>query len=499
MTNLKYIKKNKLIFLFILFSTIVFATKFFISINYDYSKIYLSPNFYFSNELNIIPHEYKNKKIYTNLDFAKKDKFFLTNRPIFIKSKKKLLEIKINEKSYNFSGGKNSDVYFEDKLISNYKLKKKNLFNKIKRKFSNRYKELNYDKINKISKYYVINYKNKIPFNKNSGLIHVKFSNFKNNLTSVNILFEDINNNIRLYENIDVYNFDNNSIINFDNKNQVKGNILEIYFIFDGKVDDLKFKSLKVVNDKLNYGYRINLDDNTILYYLKEHNHNFKKDTVIEFNGNFDNDLETQLIFFKKKRYFIEKSNIYNYEPINQNLNSFFKKNKNSILKLKYKDKLYYIDRNYKNITKDKFSNFYIFIADVNDQNQIKRNLNNYIILDDSFNIEKIERRNIKFDYFVGIVYEIIKTTSIIIIFIFSYLFKKYLIKFKKYVFLIICLLIFSVVIIINPLFINFISKHILYLDNFTLNQILNFLSSVLYVIFLLYIFSNIVNDKKNF
>ena len=100
---------------------------------------------------------------------AKKDKFFLTNRPIFIKSKNKLLEIKINEKSYNFSGGKNSDVYFEDKLISNYKLKKKNLFNKIKRKFSNQYKELNYDKINKISKYYVINYKNKIPFDKNGG------------------------------------------------------------------------------------------------------------------------------------------------------------------------------------------------------------------------------------------------------------------------------------------------------------------------------------------
>ena len=113
--------------------------------------------------------------------------------------------------------------------------------------------------------------------------------------------------------------------------------------------------------------------------------------------------------------------------------------------------------------------------------------------------IEKIEKRNIKFDYFIVILYEIIKTTSIIIIFVFSYLFKKYLIKFKKYVFLIICLLIFSIVIIINPLFINFISKHIFYLDNFTLNQILNFLSSVLYVIFLLYIFSNIVNDKKNF
>ena len=99
--------------------------------------------------------------------------------------------------------------------------------------------------------------------------LHIKFSNFKNNLTSVNILFEDINNNIELYENIDVYNFDNNSIIDFDNKNQVKGNILEIYFIFDGKVDDLKFKTLKLVNNKLNYGYRINLDDNTSLYYLK--------------------------------------------------------------------------------------------------------------------------------------------------------------------------------------------------------------------------------------
>ena len=298
-------------------------------------------------------------------------------------------KVNSNNSNSNYKGKNYDPNYNKNKINSNYKDKNFDP-NYNKTQLNSNYKGKNFDpnyNINKLNIY--SNYKYK--FNYNNDKFYSNDFNIKKNsliymnydlIYKKNIFFNFFNNNLN---NIDKFNFFFNKIITFKNKNNYFYDKNNYNIKYLNVLNLIKTKNNLYFNIKKNYkGLNYKSEILKAIVLINSINISIKKKLIKNYKIKFYNYKS------KKKEYVYNK--FINIDFFNSYLNNNFKK----IKKIKLKNNIYLLKKNF-NIT-------YSDIKKNNNNNKLIININKYLINTNLFILKKKLFTNFQFSNFYSLI-----------------------------------------------------------------------------------------------